>query len=384
MPQPAPAVVQPLEPRRLLSVSAEGRFLRIDGTAAADDVSLTLSDVRAVGTFNGQAVNLSLDGVTRLRAFLGDGDDTLELAYADDLAAGRATIYGEAGDDDLFVTAAEGARPQVRVFTGTGDDRALVGGIDVPAARGALRSAIYGGDGNDELNSFDLVPDLPGGPLPLLIDGGAGDDLIRGSRLGDYVDAGLGDDTVDGAVGDDTILGAGGNDSLDGADGDDESSGSGGDDTIAGGRGDDSLYGSDGDDTISDERPTRDQPEGGEGGGRDLLTGGDGDDRLLSADGRDTLVGDDGDEVMLARSRSKLILVGLGNDYAEILESEVTGDSTIRGADGNDTLYGGRGDDTLNGGSGLDTLLGEKGRDVFDPTSFISSDYDLDEDELLD
>jgi Ca2+-binding RTX toxin-like protein len=68
----------------------------------------------------------------------------------------------------------------------------------------------------------------------LVIDAGAGDDVINGSVLSPGV-VGL---TVLGGAGDDVLIGSAGNDILDGGDGDDVLIGGGGNDTLIGGAGD--------------------------------------------------------------------------------------------------------------------------------------------------
>jgi 6-phosphogluconolactonase (cycloisomerase 2 family) len=72
-----------------------------------------------------------------------------------------------------------------------------------------------------------------------LMYGGAGNDLLIGSLLGDTLYGGDGDDTLFGYLG----AGSDGNDLLDGGSGDDVIYGSGGSDTLYGGAGEDMLWG---------------------------------------------------------------------------------------------------------------------------------------------
>ncbi len=84
-------------------------------------------------------------------------------------------------------------------------------------------------------------------PLPLVIDGSAGNDIIRG---------GIGADTLSGAAGDDRLEGRNGADTLDGGGGADALHGGSGRDTLIGGDGVDILFGGDGRDIIYTGEPT--------------------------------------------------------------------------------------------------------------------------------
>ncbi len=84
----------------------------------------------------------------------------------------------------------------------------------------------------------------------------------------------------------------------------------------------------------------------------DALAGTAGADVLLGGAGNDTIYADDGNDSVD------------GGDDADILRGEAGHDSLIGGA-GADTLLGGEGDDTLAGGSGDDTLQGGEGNDTY-------------------
>lgn len=88
-------------------------------------------------------------------------------------------------------------------------------------------------------------------------------------------------------------------------------------------------------------------------GGADLLMGAGGNDTLLGGDGNDTLVGGAGNDRLIGDE---------GNDRLE------GGDGTdeLQGGNGNDTLYGGAGDDRLYGYNGNDVIYGEDGDDVIE------------------
>ncbi len=105
-----------------------------------------------------------------------------------------------------------------------GDDKIETGYYD---------DRLYGGDGNDNLESS-------GGND--FFDGGSGDDTIR---------AGWIDDILIGGTGNDTLLSGGGNDNLAGDDGDDFLSGNWDEDILNGGAGKDTLVGGGRNDTLT-------------------------------------------------------------------------------------------------------------------------------------
>ena len=136
---------------------------------------------------------------------------------------------------------------------------------------------------------------------PVTLEGGDGDDKLKGGRGYDTLYGGKGDDKLDGGVGndtlyggdgDDTLKGGRGHDTLYGGDGDDTLYGGHNDDTLKGGKGDDTLWGGDGDDTLKGGR------------GDDKLYGGEGDDWLKGGRGDDQLWGGDGDDTFFFHSKS--------------------------------------------------------------------------------
>jgi Ca2+-binding RTX toxin-like protein len=133
-----------------------------------------------------------------------------------------------------------------------------------------------------------------------LIDGGAGDDTIRGGDLGNDLIGGEGNDTLIGGVLDDWQFGGAGNDRLFAGDVADPNSADvealtgvdgGNGDYLDGGEGDDSLYGGRGSDWLNGGAGV-DRLYGGAGG--DILDGGTGDDR--GANGEAFLLGGAGSD----------------------------------------------------------------------------------------
>ena len=120
---------------------------------------------------------------------------------------------------------------------------------------------------------------VTGFTVPVVIDGGAGNDDIDGSNGDDTLIGGPGDDRIDGDGGDDLMIGGQGDDVITGGAGDDVIKGGGGADTLFGGIGSDVIRGGGGNDIIN----------GGFGG--DLLVGGRGSDDLNAGFGGDILIG---------------------------------------------------------------------------------------------
>jgi Ca2+-binding RTX toxin-like protein len=266
----------------------------------------------------------------------------------------------------------------ITVHTRGGDDL-----IDLSSSSlGAIQSTINGGAGNDVLRGSgrrdDLLGEggndlLEGGPDTDRIFGGAGRDIASYESETDPVTVDLAENTAnDGPAGDtddvnkdgqvegviggsagDTILGTGEADQIDGA---------GGPDVIDGGAGADSLSG---------------------GGGMDGIDGGPDSDRI-SGDGgsgagnpaADSLLGGTEDDAVVYDERSLPVVVDLedpgvdgsageGDDLAEF-EGVVggEGDDVLVGDAGANTLAGNVGDDVIDGGPELDQLLGGNGSDT--------------------
>lgn len=202
------------------------------------------------------------------------------------------------------------------------------GGNDVIDASGLGRGlVINAGAGGDIVTGTGFADTITGGQGADIINGGAGNDDLRGNDAGADDDAG---DSISGGSGADTLRGDGGNDSL---------SGEQGDDSIVGGTGNDTLSGGDGGDTISG------------GDGTDSISGGDGTDSLLGDAGNDTLAGDAGADTLDGGADNDQVSGGTEND-------------TVRGGAGNDSLSGDAGNDLVEGGDDNDTLAGGEGTDV--------------------
>jgi Ca2+-binding RTX toxin-like protein len=233
------------------------------------------------------------------------------------IVGGALVVLGDASQDDTITVSRDGdnvivdhddAAQQsfnVNLFNvisirgNTGNDTLTVdGSIDVP-------TQILGQGGNDVID---------GGPDRMLLNGGSGNDEIRG------------DGVLIGGSGDDTILGGRKRDFLYGGSGDDSIRGGKGSDIIFAGKGNDTCKGDDGNDIIFGDT------------GNDNTYGGDGNDKLFGILGKDTLFGEEGD----------------------------------------DTLYGGAGADVMDGGPGVNKVKSgeyDKLQDLIDQYEELADSY---------
>jgi Ca2+-binding RTX toxin-like protein len=216
-------------------------------------------------------------------------------------------------------------------------------------------ATIVGTSGDDRLvgtSAPDVIVGLGG--WDFIESGGGGDDRICG---------GVGSDFMEGGPGDDRLLGEGGGDAAHGGPGRDLIvTGAGSVEALFGGRGQDRLFGG---------RGSFDGLIG--GGGDDLLNGGAGQDLaeffespgpvegdletdLVTGHGEDRLVGIEGlvgssfDDVLLGDDASNLLVGEEGDDLIM-----ARGSGPLEGL-GADVLDGIDGDDTLDGGEGADIV----------------------------
>lgn len=229
----------------------------------------------------------------------------------------------------------------------------------------------------------------PAQPRGVRIELGDGDDHLRlgsGWTLGVPIvaDGGPGNDELNGYAGPETFRGGDGNDTLKGNQGDDHLFGDAGNDVIEGGDGADEVRGGDGDDTVGG---------GGTAAFADIIDGGAGRDTLdqyeytgggspgapitLTVDG----VADDGrpgegDNVTDVEVAKLLVAanvtagpgpVELSVFRTQALPSRLIGTDqadTLTGFDYDDRIEGGAGDDVIVGGYGNDTIIPGPGRDT--------------------
>ncbi|RXF75561.1 calcium-binding protein [Hansschlegelia zhihuaiae] len=156
--------------------------------------------------------NDTLVGSGRSEAFAGlKGNDSISAGGGNDTingTAGRDTIDGGAGVDTLIFDSA------LRVKIKAGDEDNAYKFIDADNATQAdtvISIEKFEGSADDDSITGDKK-DKDG----LKLDGGAGDDLIKGSGGADTVGGGDGRDTIDGGAGRDRLTGGAGSDQLTG------------------------------------------------------------------------------------------------------------------------------------------------------------------------
>jgi Ca2+-binding RTX toxin-like protein len=145
-----------------------------------------------------------------------------DAAYAPAVKDRTLLLAGDAAGDRLALRMAATKLPTLEADVGddgTADFRVALSRFD--------RVRVLAGDGADRVRVQDI-------PLPVTVDGGAGDDTLTGGKGADTLIGGDGDDFVDAQQGADTVLLGAGDDVLAWSAGD-------GDDVVEGGKGTDSL-----------------------------------------------------------------------------------------------------------------------------------------------
>lgn len=285
-------------------------------------------------------VHFRLSGVTEVVVEGTNPDPSVEGANGSDDISLRAKGIDLNGDNDEEVTE-DDATP----------------GTDF-SATGAQTVTVNVGAGPDTVTGTGVGTDFP---VPLVITGGDGADVLYGGDVNDVIDGGAGADSITGGLGDDVMHGGAGNDSFD-AERDPV-----GADLMDGDEGEDRVDYSDRGDLFDEDAPlditlaTASSPgttdnDGGTGEGDDLVevekVEGGADDDVIDASAYDNaavhprvqLFGNEGDDVLTGGADKDQLFGGDGED-------------TLNGGAGNDRLDGGDGNDTMNGGDGNDSFI---------------------------
>lgn len=267
-----------------VTLQAAPGTLTITGDGADDNVILAVNAqgqlTHNFGATNGFSDNTDFDatqanaqpivsGTVGVVANLGGGNDAINLSAAD---LNNSTINGEAGDDIIV-----GSDNADTISGGDGNDRitGFRGGDTVNGDAGNDVMIWNNGDGTDSntggggvdetqvnasqvtdgmtvkatptgfrfdritavtfgidlvdvdrlaINGFggnDTLVTDPGVSLPMVIDGGSGDDVLTTGDGADVVNGGDGNDTLNGAGGGDRLIGDRGGDTFNGGEGDD-------------------------------------------------------------------------------------------------------------------------------------------------------------------
>jgi len=330
-----------LEQRKLMSVSLLGNSLEIRGTDAADNYSVSSTALTLKVVENGTTYTFSASSVARINALLYGGDDTFNTVQPSLLATSSTLSYAS------LATSLNTSVLSPLKTTTTSYVAKLLQNIHV-----SIPMIVDGGYGNDRITTGggnDIVQGNAGNDT---LFGGAGNDLMDGGIFGSASGASnYGIDSVYGEDGHDTLhasdwgrgylFGGNGNDSVNGYWGNDYLDGGAGNDNMSGYRGNDSMWGGAGDDTMQG------------GGGTDSVSGSDGNDLL---DG-----GTFGAGIYSDNDGADTVRGGAGNDT---LHASDYGNNKLFGDDGNDSIYGYGGQDYLNGGGGIDTMNGGVNNDT--------------------
>lgn len=238
-------------------------------------------DEASDGRLGGEAwratrLDLLLDEATGERTFVFEtASGEVAGVVGDTVDSARKVHIRGTGADDVITITGDLLQTAAGLIVREGVDEEW-GTLEAPL-RIARTAAVDGGVGDDLIRGGDLGNDLIGGE---------GADVLVGGKLDDWIFGGAGDDRLfagsttgvtfaDGSAAEDTAVAAdGGNGNL-----------------LDGGAGDDRLYG---------------------GSGSDWLVGGDGADRLVGGDGGDILDGGRGDDRMAQGGAA--LLGGAGSD----------------------------------------------------------------------
>jgi Ca2+-binding RTX toxin-like protein len=218
-----------------------------------------------------------------------------------------------------------------------------------------------------------------------VLDGGAGDDTLRGGVLGDVLLGGSGNDALDGGLGADRMRGGSGDDAYvvdDAADLVEEFANEGSDTVVASVS---YVLGANlehltltGSAALSGTGNALDNVITGNAG-NNILSGLDGNDTLDGMAGNDRLVGGRGNDTYVVDASGDVVVELAGEGVDTVLSSvsytlgsnvenlSLTGTANLNGT-GNtldNVLVGNSGNNTLNGGKGADSMSGGLGNDVY-------------------
>jgi Ca2+-binding RTX toxin-like protein len=225
-----------------------GAVVILGGTATVSNTSL----IQVFGQAGGDVISLNeANGALPAANLFGDdGNDTLTGGSGGDLLFGQSgndTLLGKGGFDLLFGGAGDdmltGGDGDDQVFGESGNDRMIWNpgddtdlfeggdGIDTAEVNGGNGAEVFTVTANGERVRFDRV-----NPAPFSIDIGTTENLVVNMNGGDdtfsatgnlsplihlVVDGGAGNDIILGGNGNDVLLGGDGNDFVDGNQGDD-------------------------------------------------------------------------------------------------------------------------------------------------------------------
>jgi Ca2+-binding RTX toxin-like protein len=325
----------------------------------------------------GGAGNDLLDGLFGPDVFEGGaGVDT--VTYAGRVVAVNATIDGAADDGDTIGPIGGDAEPgdgrrdnietDVENVEGGGGDDVLRGDPDANRLEGGGGAdVVFGGDGTGADDT------LSGGGGNDSVHGGDGDDLVQGGDGDDFLDGGAGADQLRGEAGNDQLAGRSGGDAIGGGEGSDVADYSGATTPVLA-----SPDGSPNDGTAAEGDNIDVDVEGAFGGtdsdvlvgnmGAGIFSGSDGDDRIDPSGGADAVSGGAGFDAVSYATRTVAVRVDLGapgGDGGAGENDDLGADvEQVTGGTGDDQITGTASANTLVGGGGNDRLAGADGLDL--------------------
>ena len=253
-------MLQPLEPRRLLSVSAtfENGVITVMGTPTADQITVSTGPPGGWSIKSGEAfvpVETGEEQVVGIMVMGGGRDDVISVDLeADDI---DVSLYGHSGNDTISVNThgaasvdvygGHGAVTIAADYFGPGSSGGTIDGmwandvITVRSGVGSYAPRVYGGSGDDVIRATTQLHSATG----QAVWGGPGNDAITLANVDLAVPV---TNVARGEAGNDYITGSDGRDLLFGDEGNDMIRGGAGDDVIFGGAGNDRMYGHAGDD----------------------------------------------------------------------------------------------------------------------------------------
>jgi Ca2+-binding RTX toxin-like protein len=294
-----------------------------------------------------------------ITVWTGAGADVINVTSTDERAGVRTTttLNTGAGDDRVAVTLNVATDGFFALNTQQGDDTADASGSSLPVIvfGGAGNDVLLGGSAGDILfgdngrvQYLDSAPELPRPPVVVAVLGGGGPgDFTDGIERNIYVAV-----TADASIG--------GNDSITGNLGDDMIFGGAADDSINGGEGANVLFGDHGTVTASAGIVISATSTVAASGGADILSAGSGRDFILGGEAGDIIDAGAGHDAV-AGDHGAFTITSATAFYALASETWVGGNDFITGGAGDDSVFGGAGNDTIVGNNGLNLLVGDLG-----------------------
>ncbi|MBC7782852.1 MAG: hypothetical protein H7144_03350 [Burkholderiales bacterium] len=173
-----------------------GSTLVINGTSAADTISVAPKGSYLVATMNGNSQKFTASLIAELAIKGGQGNDTITNATV--LGAyleggdGKDHLTGGSGNDSIY-----GDASNDYIDGGIGRDQLVgAGGADLILG-GSGNDRIYGGSGNDVLNGNSGSDRVLGGDGDDQIAGANGNDILAGEAGADILNGGAMRDTAD-------------------------------------------------------------------------------------------------------------------------------------------------------------------------------------------